>query len=156
MRQLTLSTGMSFVPVATYHNYPSAPIVAPDLVNGGGFNTTVDGTGLRLAQTPRFQGNVQARYDDEFAIGKVSSDITVFHSSGFAYELSNFIYQNSYTLLNASVSWSPHSLPYAKVSLWGKNITNTRWIGNYLSNGTAFDVVYQAPREIGLTLGYSF
>ena len=156
MRQLTLSTGWSFVPTATYHNYPNAPIVAPDLVNGGGFNTTINGTGLRLAQTPRVQGNVQVRYNDDFSFGKVSADLTAFHSGGFAYELSNFVYQKSYSLVNASLSWNPSAAPGVKLGLWGKNLTNTRWIGNYLSNGTAFDAVYQAPREIGLSAGYSF
>jgi hypothetical protein len=30
------------------------------------------------------------------------------------------------------------------------------YIGNYLTSGTGFDVVYEAPRELGLSYGYSF
>jgi outer membrane receptor protein involved in Fe transport len=70
--------------------------------------------------------------------------------------LSGFIYQKSYQVVNASVSWQPTFSPNSKLTLWGKNITNSVYMGDYLTNGAAFDVVYQAPRELGVSYGYSF
>jgi iron complex outermembrane receptor protein len=156
LHQLTLSGGASYIPVARYRDYPNAPIVAPNLVAGGGYNTTIDGSGLRLAQTPRAQVNVQARYDDDFSFGKLGAEVSAFHSSGFPFELSEYVYQKGYSLVNASVDWHPAFNPNSKLTLWGKNITNTVYIGNYLTSGTGFDVVYEAPRELGLSYGYSF
>jgi iron complex outermembrane recepter protein len=156
LHQLTLSGGASYIPVARYRDYPNAPIVAPNLVAGGGYNTTIDGSGLRLAQTPRAQVNVQARYDDDFSFGKLGAEVSAFHSSGFPFELSEYVYQKGYSLVNASVDWHPTFSPNSKLTLWGKNITNTVYIGNYLTSGTGFDVVYEAPRELGLSYGYSF
>jgi iron complex outermembrane recepter protein len=154
--QLTLSGGASYIPTARYRDYPDAPIVAPNFVDGGGFNETINASGLRLAQTPRFQGNLQVRYDDDFSFGKLGATVTGFYSSGFPFELSQFVFQKSYKLINALVDWHPTFSPNSKLTLWGKNITNTVYIGNYLSSGVGFDEVYQAPRELGLSYGYSF
>jgi iron complex outermembrane receptor protein len=156
LHPLTLSGGASYIPTAKYRNYPNAPITAPNLVTGGGFNTTINGSGLRLAQTPRFQANAQVRYEDDFSNGKLGAEVTAFHSSGFPFELSGFVYQKAYSLVNASVDWHPAFSPNSKLTVWGKNITNTVYIGNYLTSGVGFDVVYEAPRELGLSCGYSF
>jgi iron complex outermembrane receptor protein len=156
LHTLTLSGGASYIPVARYRNYPNSPITAPDFVNGGGYNTTINASGLRLAQTPRFLGNAQVRYEDDFSFGKLGVEITGFHSSGFPFELSGFVYQKGYSLVNASVDWHPPFSPNSKLTLWGKNITNTVYIGNYLTSGVGFDVVYEAPRELGVSFGYSF
>jgi iron complex outermembrane receptor protein len=156
LHPLTLSGGASYIPTAKYRNYPNAPITAPNLVTGGGFNTTINGSGLRLAQTPRFQANAQVRYEDDFSNGKLGAEVTAFHSSGFPFELSGFVYQKAYSLVNASVDWHPAFSPNSKLTVWGKNITNTVYIGNYLTSGVGFDVVYEAPRELGLSFGYSF
>jgi iron complex outermembrane recepter protein len=156
VRQLTISGGISYIPTAQYTEYPNAPIVAPDLTNGGGFNTVINGTGLRLAQAPMIQANAELTYHDVFSFGSIDVNVTESENSGFAYELSGFIYQKSYSLTNASIGWSPIVNPDFKVTLWGTNLTNTTWIGNYLSNGTAFDAVYQRPRELGVSVGYSF
>jgi iron complex outermembrane receptor protein len=156
MRPLTLSTGVSYIPTARYRNYQNAPIVEPDFVNGGGYNAVVNESYDRLAQTPRFQANVQIRYEDDFSFGKMGASVSAFDSSGFPFELSGFIYQKSYQVVNASVSWQPTFSPNSKLTLWGKNITNSVYMGDYLTNGAAFDVVYQAPRELGVSYGYSF
>lgn len=153
--EFRVSGSGSYIPKAKYLDYANAAFVAP-VAGGGGVDTIVPNlAGSRIAKTPKWQLNALATYETSVSFGRIGASANVSYSSYFFYELSRFVHQDAYALVNGQIYWSPEDSGL-KVSLWGKNLTNKTTINNYLVNATGFNVVYQAPREIGLSIGYDF
>jgi iron complex outermembrane receptor protein len=151
---LRLNAGAAYIPIAKYEEYLNAAFVTPT-AGGGGANAVADLSGTRIAKTPKWQANATASYQKELPWGTIGASTNVTYSSYFFYELSRTVAQDKYAMVSAQLSWSPPASGL-KVSVWGKNLTNKATLNNYLVNAAGFLVVYQAPREIGLSLGYSF
>ncbi|MDB5714523.1 MAG: TonB-dependent receptor [Sphingomonadales bacterium] len=150
-----LSGSGSYIPTAKYIDYANAAFVVPVAGGGGADATVANLAGTRIAKTPKWQLNALAAYETSVSFGRIGASANVSYSSYFFYELSRFVHQDHYALLNGQISWSPENSGL-KVSLWGKNLTNKTTINNYLVNASGFNVVYQAPREVGLSIGYQF
>ncbi len=153
--EFRLSGSGAYIPKADYLDYANAAFVVP--VSGGGGADTVAPNlgGTRIAKTPKWQLNALAAYETDVSFGRIGASANISYSSYFFYELSRFVHQDPYALLNGQIFWSPEDSGL-KVSLWGKNLTNKTTVNNYLVNATGFNVVYQAPRELGLSVGYEF
>jgi iron complex outermembrane receptor protein len=63
--------------------------------------------------------------------------------------------QNDYVLLNGQIAWSPDDKHY-RVSVWGKNLSNTLYALGVSVSGFADAVAYARPRSYGVTLEYKF
>lgn len=153
-RELTFIAAGTYIPKADYTSYTDAAFIA-QLPGGGGENVTADLSGTRIAKTPRFQSNAQARYATDVDWGNIGGNVNVSYQSSFFYELSRFITQREFVLLNADVFWSPRN-GKLRFNIWGKNLTNRLTINNTLVNATGAIVVYQAPREVGVGAAYTF
>jgi iron complex outermembrane recepter protein len=153
-QEFKLGVNGAFIPTAKYIDYPVGAFVEP-LPGGGGANSTADFSGTRLAKTPKWQANILADYQTQLSIGKVGANANLGYTSTFYYELSQFLTQKQYALLNGNVFWSPTDSHF-KYTIWGKNLTNKVTYNNYLANATGFVVAYQPPRELGVSVGYSF
>jgi iron complex outermembrane receptor protein len=149
-----MGVNAAYIPTAKYVDYPVGAFVAP-VAGGGGANETADFSGTRIAKTPKWQANILADYQTQLSFGKVGANANLGYTSTFYYELSQFLTQKQYALLNGNVFWTPNDSHF-KYSIWGKNLTNKVTYNNFLSNATGFVVVYQPPREMGVSVGYSF
>ncbi|CAN5193000.1 TonB-dependent receptor [soil metagenome] len=115
----------------------------------------VSAAGNDLIRAPKFVGTAGATYTVPLASGaKIDLHGDAYYNDGFFWDPSQQFRQSSYTLLNASVTYTaPSGRWYAQV--WGTNLTNrhnfidiaaTAPFGTYASD--------DAPRMYGVTLNW--
>jgi len=108
----------------------------------------VDATGNRAAVTPKIIASLAVNARRSTAIGTFEGSVGAQYNSGYFWEADNRLRQPRYTVVNASLSWTPHD---GKVSfkVWGKNITNATYYSDRLT-GTSFgDTQTQSPPATG-------
>ena len=139
-----------------YGSFVNAPFFAPAAAPAGGnIQFTGDATDNPLIRTPKFTGNVGVNYDREFANGdKIGASFTYYYNSGFAWTVDNRVRQSEYSLVNAEVSYTLQN--NFKLSVWGRNLTNTRYAQGVSVTTFADAIAYARPISYGVTGTYSF
>ena len=111
--------------------------------------------GKELPVTPTLTYNLGASYTTEIYNGKFASNIIYDYSARWYAAPDNYVYQPSYGIVNASVSWTDPSDRYT-VRLWGKNIANQVYAtGVFETQGGVYRSL-AAPRQYGVTVGAKF
>lgn len=146
---LTVNLGGSYSD-AKYKNFEDFGAV----VQGPAGNSVVfiDAGGNRLARAPKYTFAAGADYEHEFGNGaELVGSVKAHYNDGYFWDPSNLYAQDSYWLVNASVSYRLPRLPLT-ISVWGSNLTNQFY--NTILNPSAFGVgVFDAPpRMFGATL----
>jgi iron complex outermembrane recepter protein len=137
-----------------YVDFTGAPRYDP-LPAGGNVLTTMDASGNPLIRTPKFTGTTQLTYEQPVGNGRVSATGSLYYNSGFAWTPDNRVKQGDYVLLNGQIAWSPDDNHY-RISLWGKNLTNTLYSLGVSVSGFADAAAYARPRSYGVTAEYRF
>lgn len=132
---------------ARYRKYPNALGTFPE---GGAF--VIDASGNRMLRTPKYTGSAGINYSFSTSIGELTASATAVFSSRFFWSAANRLDQPSYGLLNASLFWESTSGRF-NARVWGKNLTDKRYISQGTESGLTDDLLYAAPRTYGLTLG---
>lgn len=122
----------------------------------------VDVSGNRLANAPKFSFAVFADHTVELG-GSGSVDLSAdlnFQDEIFFTEFNNRdARQESFTLVNASVTYRPPSENWS-VALWGRNLFDKYAIANTIVTAPLFGFVsvgsLRPPRTYGITLGFDF
>lgn len=127
--------------------YPASPFDPPVvLANAKGLDTT---------RTPDLTGNLAINYSLETAIGVVDFNGSVYHNSGFYWDVDNRLEQPNYTLLGLSVTWhSPDDS--LSVRLWGENLSDEHYLVGGVPSGLGDQLQYAAPSTYGITLTTRF
>ncbi|RVT93241.1 TonB-dependent receptor [Sphingomonas crocodyli] len=141
---------------AKYGSFVNAPFFAPaNAPAGGNIQFTGDATDNPLVRTPKFTGNVGVNYDRELANGdKLGFSATYYYNSGFAWTVDNRSRQSEYSLVNAEVSYTLQDS--LKLSVWGRNLTNTRYGQGVSVTAFADAIAYARPVSYGVTGTYTF
>ncbi|KRB85308.1 hypothetical protein ASE00_00420 [Sphingomonas sp. Root710] len=133
---------------ATYKDYPAAPI---------GGTATIDASGNRLNNAPKFTMNFSAQYEHELG-GDYSAYVRGEYSrrsqTYFTVINSPLVGQDGYGLVNAAVgvkagkAWT--------FELWGRNLTKREYVLNVYTSGPVPSGIPGAPRTYGARLSWNY
>ncbi|MFV8818727.1 TonB-dependent receptor [Haliea sp. E17] len=150
---LVLSAGISWLD-AEYTDFPEAGIFAPS-PTGGNINVNIDASGEAMIRAPDWTGFINANYTRDTAIGQFGAFASWYYNDGFNFEVSGRIHQESYSLLDGELSYTPAAAPRLKLALWGRNLTDEDYLQSLLQTALADGVSYGAPRTYGVRLEFT-
>jgi iron complex outermembrane receptor protein len=117
---------------------------------GGLLTCFGDAKGNQTPLAPDFAASLGATYTIPVgAAGQVRASILYSYNSGYVYEPDEVLHQDSFDLLNASVEY--RVTEHWGVELWGKNLGDTKWNAQMLSQGTGPIATLSAPRTYGVS-----
>lgn len=141
-----------------YKSFPGAPLTVVNLTTGlpsnvaGGFNAA----GLPLSRVAKFTGNVGFDYEMPAFGGSLVTSASLYHNSGFNWEIDGRLHQQPYELVNASLNWTDASDQFS-VRLWTNNLTNTKYYVTINNGNNRPDAPSPAaPRTYGVTTSFKF
>ncbi|MES2986389.1 MAG: TonB-dependent receptor [Pseudomonadota bacterium] len=139
---------------ARYVDFLQAPFFEP-LPAGGNRSFTADASGKKLVRAPDFSGTLGLDYRKELASGTLTAGTSLYYNSGFSWSVDNRFNEEPYALLSATAGWSWNDDRY-RLSVWGKNLTNTLYSqgGTVTTAADAFS--YARPRSYGVAFDASF
>ena len=147
---LTLSVGVALLD-AQYTNYPGATAYT-------GTGTAIpiaNADGRDLPNAPPFSGYVSANYAVPTSIGDIKANVSLSYNDSTYVVPYDVPVRPSYELLTASVEWRPQTGTYG-ARVWGRNLTNSYYGLNIISNSSGWIGNYAAPRTYGVTLFADF
>lgn len=115
-------------------------------------------TDLRLKSVPTWSGSASAEYEFGFTGG---STVTLRGDANFAsksyqdLQNSDLGIRRSYAILGASARWIDAADRYS-ISLFGRNLTDHRYVEAFNPGALAPLAFYNAPRTYGVELGFKF
>ena len=140
---------------AKFRSFPGALVtqwIPPSTIR----QVPIDASGNTMIRSPKFSGNITASYDKKTPAGTFSASATLFATSKIYHEAGNRVVEGAYTKLNASLSWQPLGDTGLKVTVYGKNLTNSATI-MATTFSTSYDAFsYEPPRSYGVELSYKF
>ncbi len=151
---LTFMAGMSYLD-ASYDSFPGATAYQWSPA-GGNATVNFDAGGSDLIRAPEFTGFLNANYVLGTSLGEFGAFASAYYNDGYNLELSGAVAQDSYTTLDAELSFSPAAFPSARVVLWGHNLTDQDVLQSLLETPFASGVSYGAPRTYGLRIDVGF
>jgi len=151
--EFSLTGGVSAVH-HRYSEFPNADITTP-LPGGGTQIITGSAKDKRLSNTPDFTLNLSADYQLALRTGSLDLNLTYYYNDGWFANPDNRLRQPSYSLLNASASWTTPDDAW-QFSVYGRNLLDEEY-SVFLSaqaNGDSFQ--YGPPRIYGFTIERRF
>ncbi|MEQ6334393.1 TonB-dependent receptor domain-containing protein [Sphingobium sp. MK2] len=150
---LTLTSGIGWLS-PKFESFPNCGMGAPN----GGVPVTSTGTecaGNQVALASKFVGNIGLNYTTDVSNGKLTASTNLYYNSGFYFEPDNFIKQNRYAQLGASLRWVGEG--GLSIGVFGKNLTNQRVLTFAATQINGNQVgMFAEPRTYGATIGYQF
>jgi len=137
-----------------YKDFVNAPFFAP-LPAGGNSTFSGDASGNPLIRTPEWTVTAGLRYETEVGAGKIDFSGDVYYNSGFSWTFENAYRQGAYELVNAQVGWSPDG-DHFRISLFGKNLTNSLYSMGTSVTTAATAAAYARPRSYGVAANFKF
>ncbi|MFC4595719.1 TonB-dependent receptor [Sphingobium tyrosinilyticum] len=156
---LSLSAGVSVLD-AKYDDFPNATVQQPKApVPGIGLvgNETVilpNAEGNWMTRSPKYSLSLVADYRKSFDPGTFGANLSFSRSGRVFYDSANRVSQKPYSILNGQLSFQPAGTE-VRIELWGKNLTNTNYIGAALI-ADSDAIAYAPPRTYGVSAHYSF
>ena len=146
----------TYLPKAEYTSFPAAIAFIPPLgPHGLVTDTEYDATGSRMLVTPLWTGTVSETYTRSLAGGLFQASASLYYSSGYRWEYTGTVLTHQYNLLNGQASFSPGESRF-RYTLYGKNLANRAYIQGALPSSLANEVIFGAPREVGLKADWQF
>lgn len=141
---------------ADYSSFPHAITYVPPLGPFGLVtDSNYDASGTRMLVAPLWTGTISADYTQPFAAGTLQADLSLYYSSGYRWVYTGAVETKSYDTLNTRISFTPKSSSF-KYSVYGKNLTNRAYIDGVTPNPVSAVSFYAPPREVGVSVDYSF
>lgn len=165
-RDFTLTAGLSLLQ-AEFERYPNASVLEPisgpisltscpsGIANCGNEAVVIDASGFKAPKSPEWTLGLTANYAHEFQFGDVELSAALFHSDEFYWDANERIRQPSYTTVSAQAAWQPRDSRF-KLSLWGKNLTNEKYMKTTFMAELVDGAAYARPRTYGLGVEYGF
>jgi len=136
---------------AEYDSFPGAPSI--DTTDFS--SIAVDASGNAMMRSPRFTGNIGISYDQPLAGGDLTLQSTYYRTTKIYFDPANQFSQDAYGLLNASATWVDAN-DKLSLSLYGSNLSNTKYIAQVLPDNNAAAQTFGEPRTFGVSVGYKF
>jgi len=155
---LTLTAGVSVLS-AEYDDFPEAGVFVWDPTLSAGFpnpGQNYDASGDDMIRSPKVTGFLNADYKLYTSIGEFGVFGSAYYNDGYNLEVTGYVKQDSFTLLNAELSFIPTSLPDVRFVLWGRNLTDEDYLQSLLQNPFANGVSYADPRTYGARMEWTF
>lgn len=166
-REFSLSANLSYIPVAKYLDFtnangsslvqspcPGARCGAFLPGSGATVGSTFDASGNRLSRAPKVTSSATLSYEHKAEGGTFDASTTLYYSSTVFHDITETIRQKSYMTINAQAGFTFNDK--IRVGIFGRNLSNKAYIVSGLASAGGFVVGYAPPRELGVSLGYSF
>lgn len=142
-----------------YTEFKNAPTAPPNFTSPYGSVRpvqTTDATGNRTPYAAKWTINAGFDYRFGSPIGEVTLSADYYHNSGYVFEPDNFLKQPAYDLFNGKIGVALQD--NVSVSVFGKNLTNEKYITNATTNVGPSGYLYQpAPgRVYGVEVDFEF
>ncbi len=135
---------------AEFTSYPNAVGSIPK-ATGGATLIVVNASGNRIPQSQKFAGTLAADYEHAVSFGTLHANVTANYNGDYKIEADNFLTQDAYTLLNASLEWRSPDSRYS-LAIFGRNLFDEKVLNNATSQAIGYPVSYaQPPRTYGVT-----
>jgi iron complex outermembrane recepter protein len=155
-RDFTFRANASWVPTAEYKDFPHAAGYTLDRNPSGSFRQVdQNASGLRLVKAPELTANGTLEFAHEMGKGTLDASASLSYSSTVYHDIFHVMKQSPYTTLNAQTGYKFDNSGL-RVSVFGRNITNKAYIANGFSSGQGYTVAYARPREVGVSVNYSY
>ena len=162
-REFSVRGGLTWIPKAEYRDFPDAAATtvirvpfdagSPLTCSTGGCGTFVGGTfnatGTRLLRAPKISANGTIAFDND----SFDASATLSYSSAVRNDLLGVQTQPAYALLSAQAGYKFDGI---RVGVYGRNLTNKAIIVANLTSLSGFGTVYNQPREVGVSVSYTF
>lgn len=140
---------------AEYKDFPDAigmvQVLDPTAPNYGMFtNVNIDASGLPVARTPRFAGNIGASYGVDLADARLVLNANLFHTSSFFFDSVKQLPQAAYQVLNLKATWTDPS-DTIDVSVFGTNVTNTKYRAYSQVDSYSIRQTWGEPSMVGVS-----
>lgn len=145
----------SWLPEAKYDTFENGVAFALPNTPGGMSQVVLDASGERLLKAAKFAGSLALSYEGTLGSGEMDGNLTVAHSSAYAFDLLGRVKTGPYTTVNAQLGYRPGGGPL-RLAIYGKNITNEAYFTSALLGNQADAPVYAPPRQLGVRLQYDF
>lgn len=158
-RGLTINGGFVILD-AKYSSFPGGTCTTPRVIGGpvvGGFaSAPCDLSGRKLPSAPNFSYTLGITYSFDTAIGRFEANANDGYKSKYFWEPDNRITQNSYHLINASLTWTLND-PRFSLQLFGRNLGGVYYFAG-AAEGTGGNDVHLpgAPRTYGVKARFNF
>ena len=86
-----------------------------------------DASGNRLPNVSRWRLDGGINYSANTSVGAVVADVSASYTSRFARNADNRVFQNPFTLINASLALTPSSFDWLTFGVWGKNLSGVKY-----------------------------
>ena len=150
---VTLNAGLSLLD-AEYDSFPAGPVLTPNGF-GGNTQTAEDLAGNEIPRSPEMTFNAGIVHTLDTSVGKFTSSANVYHNDGFYWESDNRHAQESYSIVNAQVTWShPDDSYYVRGFV--NNVTDTEYSNFGLASELGDFISAAAPRTYGVKVGVNF
>lgn len=150
--RLTLSSAIELM----HHRFVSFDSAVLSTPQPNGSNVLAPGSakGNRLPFASDWTASIGAHYKLPISNGNVTFNGDYTYNDGYFSEPDNVLRQPKFGMWNGSIVWNSDA-GYS-LSVWGKNLTNTKVLSLIATTPTSTLAAYQAPRTYGATLGYKF
>lgn len=150
----SLTGGMAILD-SKFTSFPNAVVV--NILPNGNPQQVInqDVSGNRTPNAPKFTSSLGAKFTFPTSNGEFGGTLDWSHNSGFFTEPDNHQRQDSFNMINASISWTSPSKQY-DVRIWGRNLLSEHVITQKQSANIGVVVNYQAPLTYGITVGAKF
>jgi iron complex outermembrane recepter protein len=131
------------------------PGTSTGAATGGLLTCFGDATGNQTPMAPDFAASLGATYIVPVgAAGEIRLSALYSYNSGVVFEPDEVLHQDAYDLVNASLEYRINS--NWGIELWGKNLGDTKWNAQMLSQGTGPIATLSAPRTYGVSFKAEF
>jgi iron complex outermembrane recepter protein len=139
---------------SVYDSFPGAEdyVEGP---NGIFLNPSVDASGKELERSPKFTGTLGLGYQTPLARGQLALDADLYASSLFYFDPVNRFSQGAYSVLNLRSTWTTPDSHWA-FSLYGTNVSNTKYRIEVLPGPFAIQQAYAEPAAVGVQASYRY
>ncbi len=153
---ISFNIGYSGLPSAKYSDYTGAQVLIPNDVTGGTINTVpYDATGSRIIRAPKSQFNTQLIFENELAGGLFHAAINYSYNDGFYWQPGNYTPEESFTIVNAQVSWTTPGNTY-KFWLAGENLTDEEYSSYTATTAVGIADAFAQPSQVNLGVSAQF
>jgi len=122
---------------------------------GGNAQVSMELGGNNNVRSPEFTGNIGFVYDIPSSVGIFTTSMNYYYNDGFFWEPENRIEQESYSLLNAQITWK-NTGENVSLQLYGNNLTGEEYGMFGISGQLGDQLSAAAPRTYGVKLGINF
>jgi iron complex outermembrane recepter protein len=113
--------------------------------------STTDASGFRMARSPKFTGNIGARYETDLGGGRFALSGSLAYTAKAYFDSSQQYSSPGYELVSLRAEWTDSSEHFT-VAVYGDNITDSKYYTQILPGQFAVQTVWGQPVSWGVSL----